>query len=84
MSKAEAISKLSAIRASITEGKANFADVAQVESDCSSAARGGDLGEFGRGQMQRAFEEASFALNVGELSQICDTDSGVHIIYRVA
>ena len=48
-----------------------------------SAKRGGDLGHFGRGQMQAPFEEASFALNVGELSDIVDTDSGVHIILRI-
>ena len=48
-----------------------------------SAKRGGDLGHFGRGQMQPAFEEASFQLQIGEMSQIVDTDSGVHIILRV-
>lgn len=53
-------------------------------SDCSSAKRGGDLGLFGRGAMQKPFEDAAFALKVGELSQIVDTDSGVHIIMRTA
>lgn len=53
-------------------------------SDCSSAKRGGDLGLFGRGAMQKPFEEAAFALKVGEMSQIVDTDSGVHIIIRTA
>eukprot|EP01041_Mallomonas_annulata_P011698 gene11698-24499_t len=66
-----------------------FMEIAKVESDCSSAAKGGDLGPFGRaltnpiGQMQKAFEDASFALNVGELSEIVDTDSGIHVILRV-
>lgn len=84
MTKADALQKLIAIRASIASGGADFAAVAKTESDCSSAARGGDLGAFGRGQMQKPFEEASFALKVGELSDIVDTDSGVHIILRVA
>ena len=37
---------------------------------------------FGPGQMQAAFEEASFALQVGEMSGLVDTDSGIHIIIR--
>lgn len=84
MSKEEAITKLAAIRQSIVEGKARFEDVASVESDCSSAAKGGDLGLFGRGQMQKPFEDAGFGLAVGELSGIVDTDSGVHIVLRTA
>ena len=39
-------------------------------------------GRFGRGQMQKPFEEATYALKVGELSDVVDTDSGVHIILR--
>ena len=37
---------------------------------------------FGPGQMQKPFEEATFALQVGEMSEAVDTDSGVHIILR--
>lgn len=33
-------------------GEVGFAELASKESDCSSAKRGGDLGLFGRGQMQ--------------------------------
>ncbi len=36
-----------------------FMELAKTESDCSSAARGGDLGSFGPGQMQRPFEAAA-------------------------
>ncbi|KAH1206339.1 Peptidyl-prolyl cis-trans isomerase Pin1 [Glycine max] len=77
-----AVSQLKALRDDIVSGKASFEDIASRFSDCSSAKRGGDLGPFGRGQMQKPFEEATFALKVGEISDIVDTDSGVHIIKR--
>ncbi|KAK7262943.1 hypothetical protein RJT34_30525 [Clitoria ternatea] len=77
-----AVSQLKAFREDIIAGKATFEDIAARFSDCSSAKRGGDLGPFGRGQMQKPFEEATFALKVGEISDIVDTDSGVHIIKR--
>ncbi|GAA5949600.1 hypothetical protein JCM3765_002719 [Sporobolomyces pararoseus] len=64
-------------------GKA-FAELARTESDCSSARDGGDLGYFGRNQMQKPFEDAAFGLKVGEMSDIISTDSGVHIILRQA
>lgn len=84
LSKEEALTKLAAIRQSIVDGSKNFADVARIESDCSSAAHGGDLGSFGRGKMQKPFEDAAFGLKVGELSGVVDTDSGVHIVLRTA
>ena len=60
-----------------------FSEVAQNISECGSAQQGGDLGMFGRGQMQQAFEEAAFGLGVPEISQLVDTDSGIHIILRI-
>ncbi|XP_022896747.1 peptidyl-prolyl cis-trans isomerase Pin1 [Olea europaea var. sylvestris] len=79
-----AITQLKALRDDILSGKASFDEVATRLSDCSSAKRGGDLGPFGRGQMQKPFEDATFALKIGEISDIVDTDSGVHIIMRTA
>ncbi|CBK21281.2 uncharacterized protein [Blastocystis hominis] len=61
-----------------------FKRIAEKESDCSSAKRGGDLGFFKRGQMQKPFEDCAFRLKVGEISNIIETDSGVHIILRIA
>ena len=61
-----------------------FRDIASVESDCGSAQREGDLGPFGRGQMQKSFEDASFALGVQGMSGIVDSDSGIHVILRIA
>ncbi|CAL8464890.1 g4425 [Coccomyxa elongata] len=81
-SKEEALEKIRGFRDAITSGRADFAQLAAAESHCSSARRGGDLGEFGPGQMQKPFEDATYALKVGELSQPVFTDSGVHLIMR--
>ena len=61
-----------------------FPKYAAARSDCSSFKAKGDLGFFGRGDMQRPFEEASFALQPGQMSGIVSTDSGYHLIYRIA
>ena len=79
--KEEAISGIQKIRESILAGE-DFAKLAQSFSECGSAQNGGDLGVFGPGQMQQSFEEAAFALKVGELSELVDSDSGIHIILR--
>eukprot|EP00934_Nitzschia_sp_Nitz4_P007576 Nitzschia sp. Nitz4//scaffold358_size24170//18890//19240//NITZ4_008434-RA/size24170-processed-gene-0.31-mRNA-1//1//CDS//3329549011//7566//frame0 len=61
-----------------------FPKYAAERSDCSSFRANGDLGFFGRGMMQQPFEEASFALQPGQMSGIVSTDSGYHLIYRIA
>ena len=62
---------------------AAFAAAARARSDCSSYKQGGDLGTFQRGSMQATFEDAAFALEIGEISPLVHSDSGVHIILRI-
>ena len=80
--KEAAISQLRGLREEIVSGRSSFGDLASQYSDCNSAKRLGDLGSFTRGRMQKPFEDATFALKVGEISGIVETDSGVHIILR--
>lgn len=80
-SKAEAQSQIAEIARQLEEG-ADFAALAREHSDCGSAAAGGDLGRFGRGQMVKPFEDAVFALEPGATSGVVETVFGYHIIRR--
>jgi len=78
--KAQAKAKAEALLKQVKEG-ADFATLAKENSaDTVSAVRGGDIGPFGRGQMVPSFEEAAFALKVGEISDLVETQFGYHII----
>ncbi|KAK5659639.1 hypothetical protein OQA88_846 [Cercophora sp. LCS_1] len=81
--KSEARSILERYQKSIDSGEVSLGELASTESDCSSARKRGDLGYFGRGDMQKEFEDAAFALKVGEISGIVDTASGLHLIERL-
>ncbi|ODV58285.1 peptidylprolyl isomerase ESS1 [Ascoidea rubescens DSM 1968] len=84
ISKEEAIQKLKVFEQKIKNGETSLSELAKTESDCGSHLKGGDLGFFTRGMMQPSFEKAAFALHVGEISGIVESNSGVHLIERVA
>jgi peptidyl-prolyl cis-trans isomerase C len=62
----------------------NFSQLAAQHSKCPSRARGGDLGDFGPGQMVKPFEDATIATPVGQISQPVQTQFGFHLIHRTA
>lgn len=73
--------KAAEILADIKSGKISFEDAAMQHSTCPSKARGGNLGDFGKGQMVKEFEDAAFAMEVGEVSEApVKTQFGYHLI----
>ncbi len=80
-SREEALTEIEGIRKELEDG-ADFAELASSRSECPSKSKGGYLGEFGRGQMVPSFEAAAFGLDVGNTSEVIETDFGYHLIYR--
>jgi parvulin-like peptidyl-prolyl isomerase len=79
--RAEAKKKLVAIRADVVAKKVPFAEAAMKYSQCPSAPKGGDLDFFARKWMvEEPFAKAAFALKVGELSDVVETEYGLHLI----
>lgn len=72
------------ILARVREDPALFKKYATDVSECSSFKHGGDLGFFEYQSMQPSFSAAAFALEVGGISDLVESPSGVHIILRIA
>ena len=79
--KEEALARCEEVLAKIEDG-GKFEDLAREYSDGPSGPKGGDLGEFQQGRMAPAFEDATFACEVGKTTGIVETDFGYHIILR--
>lgn len=62
------------------KGGADFDELAKANSTDPTAKNGGDLGWFGRGQLVPEFEQAAYALNKNQVSDVVKTKFGYHII----
>jgi peptidyl-prolyl cis-trans isomerase C len=62
------------------ESGTDFGDVAKQHSSCPSGAQGGDLGEFGPGQMVREFDEVVFAGELNKVHGPVKTQFGYHLL----
>ncbi len=71
--------QLESIRQRALDGD-NFAALARQYSQDNVAQAGGDLGYFPRGMMVKPFEDAAFSLKKGQVSDIVETQFGLHII----
>ena len=79
--KAKVRERAAQIAEQVKKSPASFADLAKKNSDDpGSAPKGGDLGYFARGMMVGAFENAAFAMKVGEISAPVESEFGMHII----
>ncbi len=59
---------------------ADFAEMARQHSSCPSGKQGGELGEFGRGQMVREFDEIVFTGELNTVHGPVKTQFGYHLI----
>lgn len=62
------------------ESGSDFEEIAKEYSKCPSGKNGGDLGEFGPGQMVPEFDEVVFKAEVGKVHGPAKTDFGYHLI----
>ena len=75
-----ALAKAKDLRAQILAG-ADFENLARTDSaDPGSRGKGGELGFIKKGQTMPSFEEAAYALKIGEISQPVKTAYGYHLI----
>jgi parvulin-like peptidyl-prolyl isomerase len=73
--------KLTALRTDILAGKIDFAEAAKKFSDCPTKANGGEVGFFPRKfVVLEPFAQAAFAMKVGDISGVVETDYGMHLI----
>jgi peptidyl-prolyl cis-trans isomerase C len=71
------------LKAKLDEGGA-FDSLAKQHSSCPSGQKGGELGEFGPGQMVKEFDEVVFSAEVGKVHGPVKTEFGYHLLLITA
>jgi peptidyl-prolyl cis-trans isomerase D len=83
--RAAAKTRAEALLAEVRKAPGNFAELARKNSqDPGSAVKGGDLDFFAKDAMVKPFSDRAYAMKVGEISDVVETDFGYHIINLVA
>ncbi len=67
------------LKAQIESGT-DFTEVAKEHSKCPSGSQGGDLGEFGQGQMVKEFDDVVFSAELNTVQGPVQTQFGYHLI----
>ncbi len=67
------------LKSEIEAGR-DFAEAAKKHSQCPSGKRGGELGEFSRGQMVPEFDRVVFEAEVGKVHGPVKTQFGYHLV----
>lgn len=71
--------KIQQILQEIKQG-ADFAELARMHSESSSRDAGGDLGFFNKGELTEQLDDAAFALEPGQVSDVIRTESAFYLI----
>lgn len=79
-SRAEAVEQLESVKTRLAEGEPFAELAAEVSEDDSSSDQGGDIGVISRGFLGEKFDRAAFSLSEGQVSDIVETDNGLHLI----
>ena len=75
----ESAEKCEDLKTQIGQG-ADFADLARQHSSCPSGKSGGELGEFGKGQMVPEFDQVVFSAPLNEVQGPVKTQFGFHLL----
>ncbi|MBQ0719760.1 MAG: peptidylprolyl isomerase [Gammaproteobacteria bacterium] len=62
------------------EGGADFAEIAKQHSSCPSGKQGGELGQFGPGQMVPEFDQVVFSADINTVQGPVKTQFGYHLL----
>jgi peptidyl-prolyl cis-trans isomerase NIMA-interacting 1 len=82
-SREEACARAMQARDEVLAGKDFDAVVGEFSDEPGAATRAGDLGELTRADLQPPFADAAFTLDLNQMSDVVETDSGFHVILRI-